>query len=305
MGRKRDTITGISIGPRAIACAQCDPANALISNISIQPIEQVTGDFWGSVSSALKELVGNPEAKLVGERIVSALSGEYAIIKKIILDGDEKNIDQAIEWEFAQHCIDSPADYTYDIQPLNGGGVQPGQRYMVVGYRRESIEQIKRILTTNKLIPVVIDLDVFALINLFELNNKDRLATPAFIIYTEEEKTKIILTSKGEFVDLESIDHAAEIMDADEFVRTIRHGIDTILLSNPLIGDLQKCNVFLTGSAFSDDVFSRQILDGFAGSEILYPFRNISCSAGMKEDDLRHYSPQLAVAVGLALRENE
>jgi Tfp pilus assembly PilM family ATPase len=305
MARKKESITGIEIASRAICCAQCYPADNLIASISIQPISAPGSDYWSAVSGAVKELVSNPEVKLSGENVVSALPGEHAVIRKVTIDSEEKNIEDAIEWEFSQHIIESRDEYVYDLQQLSNRGGSPEQRYLVVGYRQASVSRINRILSAHKLNPIIIDLDIFALINVFEMNNRERLQVPAFIIFSEEDRTKIILTQAGEFVDLEVIAHEHDSQEPEQYLHSLRSGIDTMLFSNPAIGKQSGYGIYLTGSTFSDDVFSRHILDTLEGSEILYPFRTITCSAGMKEDDLRHYSPQLAVAVGLALRESD
>jgi Tfp pilus assembly PilM family ATPase len=302
MGRPRDTITGIAIGPRAICCAQCYPESNLIGNISIQPFSATSNDFWASVTSAVKELVNNPEVKLNGEQVVSALPGEFAILKKVSVDADETDLEETIDWEFSQHIIGSREEYVYDYQPLAVAAGADLRRYLVVGYRQASVSRLNKILTAQKLNPIVVDLDVFALINVFELNYKERLADPALIVFTEEDKTKLILTQNGEFVDIEVVSHEAEGLEPDAYLEQISKGIEAVHLGNQ---GSDAAAVFLTGSTFSDDVFTSAILAKIPGSEVLYPFRSISCSAGMKEDDLRHYSPQLAIAVGLAMRGND
>lgn len=301
MASPRNTIGGLDINRTDICYTRCLPESRLIANVCIQPLEIDAEDYWGTVNSAFDDFL--KEFKIPGENIVSSLPGEYAIIKKIVLESDVDEINDAIEWELSQQIIGSIDDYVYDYQRLTDTPDENFQNFLVVGYRNAAIDRMTKLLKSKKLNPIIIDLDIFALINVYEINYDDKLTIPALIIFSDALKTKLILTVNGNFVDIEIFDHTEEIQTIEHFISTLNVNIKKLFANNTGFGDIGGIQSYLTGSYFSKPETAEAVLGKLKNCEVLFPFRKITCSAGMEDDKLREFSPQLAVSVGLALRD--
>ena len=302
MASNNNTISGLDINKLNICYAQCLLDDKSISNICIQPLDLDIDDYWESVSAGLDELYKG--LKIPGEDVVASLPGEFAIIKKILLDNDEPDTASAIEWELSQQIVGSMDEYVYDYQSLTGGGTEEKCRhFLTVGYRNTAIERMSKLLRKKKITPLILDLDVFALINVFELNYKEKLSLPTLIIFSEIAKTKLILTCNGDFNDLEILEHADGEQSTDEFIQDLNGAIKKLTACNPALFKSGGLQTYLTGSGFYKSDFGEVIMENIKNAEMLFPFRKISCSAGMDEDKLKEFAPQLAVSVGLALRD--
>ena len=301
MASPRNTIGGLDINRTDICYTRCLPDSRLIANVCIQPLEIDADDYWGAVNSAFDDFL--KEFKIPGENIVSSLPGEYAIIKKIVLESDENNIDDTIEWELSQQIIGSLDDYVYDYQRLTDISEKAVQNFLVVGYRNSAIDRITKLLKSKKLNPIIIDLDIFALINVYEINYDDKISMPALIIFSDTVRTKLILTVNGSFIDIEVFDHTEDIQTLEDFMSILDENIKKLLEYNTGFGDITSISNYLTGSYFSKPEMVEAVLGKVKNCEVLFPFRKITCSAGMDDEKLREFSPQLAVSVGLALRD--
>ncbi len=303
MPSQNNTVSGIDINSVNICYARCNLEERTISSVSVQPLEVDPEDYWQSVTAGFDQLF--KQLKLPGENIISSLPGEYAIIKKIILDKDEEDVEGAIDWELSQQIVGSIDEYVYDYQSIVGNGEDTFQHYLVVGYRTTAIDRVTKLLKGKKFHPLVIDLDIFALINLFEMNYPELISDPALIIFSELSRTKLILTCNGSFTDLEIFDHPNEDVTPVDFMNNLDKAIEKLVVCNKEYSDKAPFKTFLTGSNFFQSDITDMLLEKIEGSEILMPFRKISCSAAMDEEKLKSFSTQLCVAVGLALRDSE
>ncbi len=301
MARKKQSITGLDINGRYIACAQSVPKENLVTNVSIQPLTTGVPDYWKSVEESFKDLAD--EVGLKGCLSVSSLPGEFAVIKTITLDEDEENVEEALQWEFSQHIIGSADEYSFDYQKLQDFASQ--KRYLLAGYKKNAIKRLVSLLKENKLSPLVVDIDIFALINVFEINYAEQINEAALIIYGDEEKTRLILTQEGMFLDFDMIHYQDGLETADQYCQNLSNAVDRIRGNNLAQGGESILPIYLTGALFTFDDYVQAVQSCFSHVEILFPFRKIQCCAGMDDESLKKYSPQLAVAVGLAMRGND
>ncbi|MBD3391204.1 MAG: hypothetical protein GF418_04040 [Chitinivibrionales bacterium] len=299
MARRRNSISGLALSRDAVCLAQFLPEERLVANVSIQPVEEPGGDILDAAAGGLKDLVR--AAKLGGESIVCSLPGEYAVIRKIPLDSDEPNIGEALEWEFSQQIIGSRDEYVFDFEKLAGTSQQGQDQFLVVGYRSEAVDRMSHLLRSNKLNPLIVDLDIFALINVFEANY-DEASVPAALVIAGEKVSKCVLSAQGAFLDMETVAHEAEMQSPQSYGTLIEQGLGKLLACNPGVALRESLPVYFTGSLLAERDYADEVTKAVPKAELLYPFRKLDCGAGMPEEELRKYSPQLAVAVGLALR---
>jgi Tfp pilus assembly PilM family ATPase len=303
MGRKNESITGMAVTADAICLARLITEDRQIANISIQPVEERTGNIWESAEAGLKQLVG--AIKLRNENVVCSLPGEHAIIRKFIVDNDEPDLKETLEWEFSRHIIGQSDEFSVDFEEIPSAAGNTHRQFLMAGYRIEAIESLRNLTKSGKLNPVIFDLDVFAIINAYEANYRDTSLNPAVCIIADYAVSKLVLTIDGRFIDMEIVNSPKDAHNPDSYYMQIEQGISQLLASNPGICVRDSVAVMLSGPLFSMSEFAENIKKSVKNAEILYPFRTVKCGAGMAEEQLRKYSPHLAVAVGLALRGGE
>jgi Tfp pilus assembly PilM family ATPase len=300
MARKKLSITGLAVNKDSICMAQFVPEEEIVTNVGIQLVDALDDDFWEAAASGLKEL--GHTVKLAGANVVSALPGEHSVIRKIFIDAEEEDSDEALEWELNQQIIGAREEYVFDFEKCASSSKKGMQQYLAVGYRAESVDDLNRVLRSSRLNPLIIDLDIFALINVYDANYSERKLLPAILVLSEESQTKCILALNGTFMDFETISHESGLPDVDNYTAALNSTIENMLACNPDVKQRELLKVYLAGSMFTDTTYAGQLQKAVKNSEMLEPFRKVVCETELGEKDLKRHSPQLAVAVGLALR---
>jgi len=303
MARKKKSVSGLQFDSRYVYSAQYLPDDEVVTSISIQPLETIDQeDYWDSVNSGLRELVQG--VKLAGEQVIASLPGDCAIVKKVCLDKNEAMVEDALEWEFSQHIVSGTEDYSFDYEKLTSS-IPDCDEYLLVGYRNFIIERLKRIFKTSKLIPLIIDLDLFALINVFEVNYPEDKSSTVLLSLSDQEKTSLVATKDGGFLDYEILKHDNDEMTGLQLAELIKQGVTRIKNCNSDINESGFAKTLLAGNFLADKATQTEVIGQLKDCEIIQPFRKITCTVGMDEETLHQYTPQIAVAVGLALRGAE
>lgn len=301
MTHRKKPVCGLDIGTQSITLTQCFPGDGIVTNISIQPLDSEAGDFWAAVDEGLGALAGS--LRLGGADVVVSLPGEHSVIKKIALDSDEPSPETALGWELGQHVIGTIEEYAFDFQRRSHQEHPERQEYLVVGYRTTSIDRVTKLLRDHKLHPLIVDLDMFALINVHEINYGELASEPTLILHADDRKTRLVLARGGDYFDSEITEYDSTELSSQAYLSAAGDAAKRLLSSNQGFASAPDAlRTYVTGPLFSDAQFTGEVLQGLGNAEVLYPFKKVSCSAGMSEEDLATYSPQLAVAVGLALR---
>jgi Tfp pilus assembly PilM family ATPase len=144
--------------------------------------------------------------------------------------------------------------------------------------------------------PYIIDIDLFALTNVFRSNYHDRLSDTSILVHGESKCTKMVLVRDSSYI-------GSGVFDFDFFERG---EADYIAALNSEVARLTAgcgvtqggASVYLAGALFTDVQFTEAVVAGVQKCERLDPFKNILC----EDERLKAYAPHLAVAVGLALR---
>ncbi|RMF93938.1 MAG: type IV pilus assembly protein PilM [Nitrospinota bacterium] len=130
----------------------------------------------GSVAEAIRRLGEMEQVKT--KEVVTALSGHAVIIKKIQLPRmSEEELAESIQWEAQQYIPFDVEEVNIDFQIL-GNGDREGESQMdvlLVAVKKEKIDDYTGLLVEAGFTPVVVDVDVFALENSFELNYPEEL----------------------------------------------------------------------------------------------------------------------------------
>ena len=296
-------ISGLDIQKNYLSVAQYSPVENAVLLLAIQPLMSDENRIvpWERASDDLKEL--KSRFKFYSADIICSVPSEYAIVKYIGVEKQETDIEDFIEWELSQQLIGPLEDYFYDYQESSFRGADGLREYLAVAYRNEIVTGYSSMLKAVKLNPLVVDLDVFALINVFEANYSEFIGKPTVLVHGEGEKTKLVFTHDGHYLDSDYFEYGYGTFDPQMYAERIYSEISRFCALN---GCSEKSvATFLTGSLFSQMEYVDSMKGLIVGSEILHPFRKVGCRVGVDDEKLMSYLPQLSIAVGLALRGND
>jgi type IV pilus assembly protein PilM len=291
----------------------------------------------GRVVEAIKELLSSQRVKT--KEVVLSVSGSSVIIKRIaVADMSDEELSESIKWEAEQYIPFSIDDVNVDFQKI-GPGAQEGQAdVLLVAVKKDKINDYVNLVKEAGLEPVVLDVDAFALANMYELNYELEGGITALLnigasvmnisilkdgmsIFTRDitvggnRYTEALQREFGlSYEDAERVKRGERVEGADpEQVAGIMASV-----TEDIVGETQRSLDFFRSTTGSDQV-SRVLVSGGCARignftsvlgeriqipvEITNPFKNIKVDP--KRFDaaaLQEAGPQSAVAVGLAIR---
>ena len=187
-------------------------------------------------------------------------------------------------------------EYAWDKESTGEDG--SCSTYLVAGYKRKMIDRLQSICKSSKISATAVDIDLFALANVFEMNYADRTEEHSALVLIDLQRTKIALVSHGKLIDTEFFEHTPDMQAINSYAAALTRAVARLREFNGLSA---SPSIFLAGCGLMQEGMSLSLTDAIPGADILYPFRTVTCNVAMTDEELRTYSPQLAVAVGLAL----
>ncbi|MCP3143997.1 type IV pilus assembly protein PilM [Pyxidicoccus xibeiensis] len=296
-----------------------------------------------AIVQAVQELMS--ELKVKGKDVAIGVSGHSVIIKKIQMPRmSQDELEESIQWEAEQYIPFDVKDVNIDTQILDGGGNDAtGQMdVLLVAAKKDMINDYTTVVSEAGLAPVVVDVDAFAVQNMFSVNydlpeketvvlinagasvvNINIIANGVTVFtrdvtiggnqFTEEIQKQLNVS----YEEAEALKIGGNRADADAVVP---QEVERVLSSvaEQVAGEIQRSLDFYAGTA-ADSNFSKVYLSGGTAKipalfktieartgvpvEILNPFRKIEVD-NRKFDPafIMDVAPMAAVAVGLALR---
>ena len=297
-----------------------------------------------AIVQALQELMS--ELKIKNKEVAIGVSGHSVIIKKIQMPRmSQEELEESIQWEAEQYIPFDVKDVNIDTQILDAGGNDAtGQMdVLLVAAKKDMINDYTTVVSEAGLAPVVVDVDAFAVQNMFNVNydmpeketvvlinagasvvNINIIANGVTVFtrdvtiggnqFTEEIQKQLNVS----YEEAEALKIGGNRADADAVVP---QEVERVLASvaEQVAGEIQRSLDFYAGTA-ADANFSKVFLSGGTAKipalfktiearvgvpvEILNPFRKIDVD-NRKFDPafIMDVAPMAAVAVGLALRK--
>lgn len=339
------TPVGLDIGARFIKVAQVKEKKSgyeleLFDMIPLAPEVIVDGAIMDSIqlTDTVRELLR--KARVKTKDSVISVTGHSAVIIKIVSLPlmTKEELDESIKFEAEQYIPFDINDVNIDFQIL-GPKEEPGQMDVVlVAVKNEVINEYVTVITEAGLNPIIVDVDVFALENIYEINyeilqgrnvalldigasslklNIVNGALPSFTrnspignnIQTEALQRHFNIPfesaerlKRGDTIeDISEEDALAVIAEAsEEIFREINRSFDYYRSS--MAGE-EVSEIILSGGGALIKGFP-DILSEKTGIavRIFDPFQNISISHRLNDAYIRNIAPMASVAVGLALR---
>jgi len=176
---KNDLVVGLDIGSHAIKACQLKQTSSGYSVISLGSIvlpegavEDGTLNEPEIVSEAITNILSN--LKIKNKKIGFSISGYSVIVKKVNLAVmEDEQLEEHIMAEAEQYIPFDIEDVYLDYQDLKTGtGDTQRTDVMLVAAKKEIVDDYLEMLTGLNLMPVIVDIDGFALENVFEHNYK-------------------------------------------------------------------------------------------------------------------------------------
>jgi type IV pilus assembly protein PilM len=273
------------------------------------------------------------------KKAITAVPGPAVIIKRFpMMVHGEKEMEAAVLAEAVNFI---PADFEnvnldYQVNQFGGEG-QPAQ-VLIVAAKKEIVSSYSETLRGAGLLPVVVDVDYFALGNMFELNYEPAMGRTIALVNIGARYSAISIVKDAEsafthdvavggrditeslaqdlgisFDEAEAIktgrsfdhdlaEHAAAVMEAatSAVVDEIHHALTFFWMGS---GEETIDQVYLSGGGARVAGMAEQLAERMGVPvELANPFAHLALGANVDRQLALQRAPEFAVAVGLAMR---
>ncbi|KPJ78505.1 MAG: pilus assembly protein PilM [Deltaproteobacteria bacterium SG8_13] len=341
---KKEHLIGLDIGSRTIKAAEivetkkgrslkrfgmADIQPGLIEDGAINEPEEVAEAIRGLFKSY----------NLREKNVAISIGGYSVIVKKInVQTMAEDQLQETIHFEAEQYIPFDISDVNLDFQILGPNENNPNQmNVFLVAAKKEMVNDYINLVGLAGLNPCIIDVEAFALQNIFEINYdlKDEnialidigasktslniLKGPNSVFMRDvslgcgQVNQKIISLVNCSFDESESVKlggHTDKISDEDlkqiitsvvaDWCTEIRRALDFFYSTYP---DDQIKRIVLSGGGGNIADF-RQLLAAEASAEVetINPFNNFQLDSSLDASYIDQIAPQAAISMGLAVR---
>jgi type IV pilus assembly protein PilM len=308
---------------------------------ALQPDSVVDGQIMelNSVSQAIANIFN--EHKIKTTRVAAGVNGHSVIVKNIVLPqmtGEE--LQESFAWHAEEHIPFDISDVNLDYHVT--GSTPDAIHVLLAACKRDKIANLKQAIQLAGKQPTVIDVDAFALQNCYELNYDPQPGQIVALLNIGASTTNInilngnrsVFTRDASFggnqytsllqkelgLNFDQAEQVKRGMPLPEGVepREIEPILDTV--SDILALEIQKTMDFYRATVEDGESAVQKILISGGGSklrglveflakqfeipvEVFDPFRKIRIdSRGFDPEYMREIVPEMAIAVGLALR---
>ena len=275
------------------------------------------------------------------QRVAASVSGHSVIVKNIVVPQmSEEELQESFSWHAEEHIPFDISDVSLDYQIT--GQTSDALHVLMAACKRDKIANLKQAIQLAGKQPAVVDVDAFALQNCYEINYNPQpgqivallnigastmninILSGARSVFTRDvsvggnQYTNLLQKELGlTFEQAEAVKRGGPLPEAAE-----SHAIEPILetVSDILCLEIQKTFDFYRATAEDHEAAVQKILLSGGGSklkglseylsqrfeipvEVFDPFKQIRVDARRFDPEyMREVVPELAVAVGLALR---
>jgi len=342
---KKDII-GLDIGSKHIKAIQLKETkgNYQLEKLGITTLEPeliVDGSILDSsrVVEAIKELITSTDIK--AKNVTLSVSGHSSvIIKRVPLPQmTEEELEESIKFEAEQYIPFDIEDVSLDFQILGLAEEENMMDVLIVAVKRDKINEYVSVVKEAGLNPVVVDVDAFALENMFELNYEVKeeenvalvnigasminmnIVKGGVSVFTRDSSVGgNLLTEALQREFTISYTNAEKLKQGEEIEGTVPEDVDSILISaaEDIIAEISRSfdyfrdttnyenidEIILSGGAALTKNFD-SLLSERVGIKvsIVSPFKNIQIPDTFDKEYLDKIEPLLSVAVGLAVRK--
>lgn len=344
--RKTSHLVGLDIGSRVLKASEIEETKSGhclehfgMLDIAYGAIEEGVIKDADQIAASIRKLFNENSFKT--QNVAVSIGGLSVIVKKISVQTmTEDQLQKTINSEAEQYIPFAISDVNLDYQILGEAENNPNQMdVLLVAVKKEIVNSYVNLIQMAELNPCVIDIDAFALQNIFELNYapedenialidigaskislnilkgnssifirdvalgcgliNEKIVSLIDCSYEEAEQLKY-----GDQPDRTSPDDVKEIILSvvDDWCNEIRHALDFFYSAYP---DNKIERIMLSGGGSYIKKF-RELLavETLSEVEIINPFKNIQINKKSFDISyLERIAPQAAISMGLAIRK--
>ena len=342
--RWRNGLVGLDIGSRAVKAVElrhgrraCSLAAFAVAQLPAGAVDDGSITDRDAVVQVVRTLL---DGRGFNTRAVAlALAGNAVMVRRIELPAmSPTELDASIYWEARQHVPFPAEEVTLDYKVLRAPGGPDAARsteVLLVAARKDRVAEYTEVVEQAGCTPLVIDVDVFALLNAYELNHGRDAAAVLALLDVGARATSVTVVAGGQPLGTRALPlgarsylealraelglgtaesdrilqaHLGDAPVPDEALPVLRSVNDRIAaeIGNTLeffrgsglideIGSLVLCGGAARAGRLADTLAERQQLP----VGLFDPFRRVDGTAGRYANE----RPLAAVAVGLALRQ--
>ena len=346
MFRKVKPVVGLDIGSSTVKAVELKPSGkghrvTAFATAPLPPDAIVDGAIIdaAAVSDAIRKVFEGGGFK--SKDVCASLSGNAVIVKKITLPVmTETELADSIQWEAEQYIPFDIQDVNLDYQILDAGtgpDARGTMEVLLVAAKKEKIGDYTSVIAQAGRMPVIVDVDAFALQNAYEANYGHKPGEVTVLLNAGASAININILQGGQSVFTRDISMGGNAYTeavqkeldlpfeaADQLKRGVAVDGATFEEAQPVLRavsenvllEIQKTFDFFKATAASEQIDRVMVsggasrVDGFqemlqerfnAPVEGFDPFRTVTWDA-KKFGDPAELASTAAVAVGLALR---
>lgn len=312
----------------------------LFDMLPLPPELIVEGSIIDSIrlADALKELI--KKARIKTKNAVIGIAGHASvIIRRITLpEMSEEELSESIKFEAEQYVPFDVEDVNIDFQIL-GPKEEPGQMdVMLVAVKKDIVNEYVSVVKEAGLNPVIVDVNAFALSNMYEVNygivpDKNiaivnigastinlNVIKGGMSVFTRDSAMGSNMHTEAIQKEFNLSYEQAERLKRGEPVEGIApEQVDAVMAtaSEELLDEIVRSIEYFKSATFHEDIHEIALSGGGAlirdfprllaeraGTEVIVvePFKNITVPKKFDITFIEEVAPMAAVAVGLALR---
>lgn len=338
-------IIGLDIGSRHIKVVQLNEVSdgyqlERIGIATLQPELIVDGSILDSlrVVEAIKELIANSDIR-VKDTVLSVSGHSSVITKRITLPQmTDEELDESIKFEAEQYIPFDIEDVDVDFQILGRRAEEGQMDVLVIAVKKDKINEYVTVVKDAGLKPVIVDVDVFALENVYETNyeiipeenialitigastiNMNILKDGVSVFTRDSSIGGNVLTEALQKEFTISYDNAEKLKRGEAVEGISQEDVSSVLISTSeeIIAEISRSFDYFRSTTSNEDVneviFSGggALIKDFApllserlgvGVQLIEPFRNIDIPDKFDKGYLKKIESIVTIAVGLALR---
>lgn len=342
---KKSSLVGLDIGSRTIKAAEIIETKKGqilkkfgLTDIAPGLIEEGTINDPEDVAESIRQLFKSYNIKQ--RNVALSIGGYSVIVKKInVQTMAEEKLQESIQFEAEQYIPFDISDVNLDFQILGPNENNPNQmNVFLVAAKKEMVNDYVNLVNLAGLNPCIVDVEAFALQNIFEVNYDTEDENIALIdIGASKTSLNILKGSSSVFMRDVSLGCGqinqkiislinCSFEEADEI--KLGHLPDKISeedmkeITSTIVSDwcteIRRALDFFY-STYPDDQIKRIVLSGGGGNiaefrellaaeasaavETINPFGNFSVDDSLDPLFIKEIAPQAAICMGLAIRK--
>jgi len=340
-------VVGLDIGSSAVKLVELKEKKGGAFSLVKLGLERLSPEAIvdGSImdSSMVVETISklNSDKAIKNSNYATSLSGHSVIIKKITLPAmSPEELSESIQWEAEQYIPFDINDVNLDYVPLTQPGSGDNIDVILVAVKKEKINDYTSVISQTGKVPVLVDVDAFAVQNAYETNYDVEEGKVLALVNIGASVTNVNVLSSGsslfwrditfggnQYTDAIQRELSLSFDQAEELKRghavadyTIQQVIPILnSVSEDFAGELRKTLDFFTATSGADRVDEIVLAGGGSGVlnldailrdkfgipvSIMDPFRKITVDeSAFNPEELAEIAPSMAIAVGLAIRK--